>query len=408
VGDYETIDETFGYTVQECEVVINKPNDTLLFGETATVSLIPWVKKDDSNVYKASEITDIKWWLPDQTTVKFTGRNYYEEETGHWIGEDVSHSIPIMASQNTGLIQLVCEFTSFLQGDNPTNHLLWKHTKGITIHVINDIIEIEKEKVEAPSVGNPMLTPLFYLTSNCGGQVYQNSMVNSQELNNVGVSATIYNTFSAGYSIQAAGDPAIKIPTSTLTNLSFQLVDMNFRPIKLFSPMSLTITVTPIELPANELGDMMIPKNLPTSAQKAQQIIAQQQQAEADAKQQAEAKEKEETQSSAFQCIVQYFKPLIEQQQAIVQQQQAEAQKEQDMMSLLQTPAVLEQLKGLDKDEVAPYLQQMQQQMAQQRQQDAQQAQEQLIEEEEARQNPPPPPPPQIHPVFWDADLVDK
>jgi hypothetical protein len=278
----------------------------------------------------------------------------------------------------------------------------------MTINVINDLVEILRPKIEAPAVGNPLSTPQLYLKSNCGAQVLQNSMVTPDTITNCMVSATIQNSFSAGYSIQASGDAPVRIATANLSNLSFQLLDGNFRPLKLLNPLYLTMSVSPVPQDPGELAGMMIPKNSPTSAQKAEQEV--QAKKEQEAKEMAEAQEQQKvnTQNQAFQLMVQYFGPLVQQQQAIVAQQQEQAQLEQNKLALLQQPEVLQDLEGMSQADQPTYLDMMAQQMLQQQQQEQQQKEQEEAAAEEEEEQPEQPPPPEINPVMWNPDNVDR
>jgi hypothetical protein len=276
------------------------------------------------------------------------------------------------------------------------------------IAVINDLVEIKRLRIEAPAVGSPMLTSQLFLRSNCGNQIYVNSMLSPDSLRNGMVSATIANTFSPSYSIQASGDPPVKITTTTLGNLEFELVDGNFEPIKLMNPLYLTVSVSPAPDDPNDLAQWngKLPRDAPTSEQKAEQDKIAQQQQKAQQKADALAQAKEDTTSSAMQLIVQYFGPLVQQQQALVAQQQQKQQLEQNEIALLRDPTVLQSLEQIPEEEAPQYLDELAQQMQQQQQQ--QQEQQDQIAEEEEQQAEEPPTEPTIDPIFWDADNIDK
>jgi hypothetical protein len=143
---------------------------------------------------------------------------------------------------------------------------------------------------------------------------------------NAQVSATLANSFSPGYPILASGDLVQKFPTSSLSNLKFELVDGNFRPIKLLNPMYLSIDVKPIEQDltgdVSQWHDMLPVYNTPKVQEAKKQAAEQQQQA-----QQAE-QEKNDRRDRNMDILGEYFGKKLE----------AEQQEEQDE-SLLQTVA---------------------------------------------------------------------
>jgi hypothetical protein len=233
----------------------------------------------------------------------------------------------------------------------------------ITITVINDLVEITRHKLEAPSIGNPLSTPQMYLKSNCGVQVFQNSLLNPKTITNCMVSATIQNTFSAGYAITASGDAPVQIPTSYLNNLNFQLVDANFRAIQLLNPLYLTISVTPVPLDANnDLSQWNghLPSDAATPAQKAQSDAETKAQAEAQAQADEEAKQKADIQQLAYQLVVQVLAPIAQQQmvqqQVVVAQLQLQQVKQGIVQNLLQEPDVLEFIQGMPKKKAIKFL----------------------------------------------------
>jgi hypothetical protein len=244
----------------------------------------------------------------------------------------------------------------------------------MTINVINDLVEVARPSIEAPAVGNPMSTPILYLKSNVGNQVFQNTTIHPDTINNLMVSATIQNTFSPGYSISAMGDAAVETSGTYLNNLNFQLVDANFQPVKLLSPMYLTISLTPIVQDANNdlsKWDGALPRDAPTPAQKAIADAEAQVQVEEQQKVEKKVKEKDELQELAYSLIVQVLSPLVQEQlqqqqmqqvAQIVQQEIANAKQEKQevkqgiVQALLQDPDTLEMIEQLPEKEVGPFL----------------------------------------------------
>jgi hypothetical protein len=177
------------------------------------------------------------------------------------------------------------------------------------------------------------------------------------------VSAIIQNTFSAGYAVSATGDAPVQIPTSYLSNLDFELVDANFTPIVLLSPMYLTISVTPVTQDLlNDLSQWndKLPRDAPTPEQKALQDAQAKAQADAQAEADKDAKDKADIQQLACELIVQVLSPIVQQQ--MVQQQVAIAEmklnevKQGVVQHLLQDPEVLAYIETLPKNQVVPFI----------------------------------------------------
>jgi hypothetical protein len=120
--------------------------------------------------------------------------------------------------------------------------------------------------------------------------MFKNSVTQPYQLTVAQVSAVINNTFSPGYPITATGDPAIRIPTGNLSNLSFELVDGNFKPLRLLNPLYLTLQVNPADpAPTEDISQWngKLPKDAPTPEQ---------------AEQMRQQKEAEEAQQKQFQA----------------------------------------------------------------------------------------------------------
>jgi hypothetical protein len=149
---------------------------------------------------------------------------------------------------------------------------------GLDIQVFADsIIETEHREFVPPMVGSGLSTSVLYLVSNCGTQSYRNSPDEGEMLFPIQVSGIIQNAYSPSFPLQAGSDIIGKIPSSSLSNLSFQLVDANFHPIKLLSPLYLTLSVNAAEDPSEDLTPFVgkLPKDRPTPEQ-AQQMAQQQ------------------------------------------------------------------------------------------------------------------------------------
>jgi hypothetical protein len=183
------------------------------------------------------------------------------------------------------------------------------------IEVVSPYVEITEQQFVSPMVGTGMSTSVLYLESNCGTQSYRNAFDEGETLFPAQVSAIIQNAYSAGFPLQTSSDITGMIPTPSLSNLWFRLVDANFKPIKLLSPLYLTLSVNPTEVSQEDIKDFIgkLPKDKPTPEQ-AQQMA--QQQAEEQAKQ-AKEQQAQDVMNRALQSI-------IAQQERIDQMQQAQ------------------------------------------------------------------------------------
>jgi hypothetical protein len=124
----------------------------------------------------------------------------------------------------------------------------------IRLTVITDQIQMEDWSIEAPYVGNSMSTSQLYLLSNCGNQWFNNDLNNTVDLDAVMVSAVIHNSFSVGLPITGSGDAPTMVTGCDLSHLEYRLVDSNYVPIKLQSPMFLTLKVDAAEDPAKDVS----------------------------------------------------------------------------------------------------------------------------------------------------------
>jgi hypothetical protein len=142
-------------------------------------------------------------------------------------------------------IRILCSLDfQNLTGSGPTSPE--KYQSGVHYH-------------RAESVGYFNLTPVLYLLSNLGSTCYcndnQDDNPNRTLLNSQQIVMRINNYFIDGLPIIANNIEFTSIiPSSSLTNCWFKLVDANFQPLKLLSPMYLSIVVIgmvekPIERP---------------------------------------------------------------------------------------------------------------------------------------------------------------
>lgn len=97
----------------------------------------------------------------------------------------------------------------------------------------------------AQSAGYSMLTPILYLVSNLGSKCYDN--VDKNYCNHK-ILMRVSNSFSANYPIiNGNAEFASIISSNALSDIEFKLVDANKHPIKLLTPMYLSIQTDVVE-----------------------------------------------------------------------------------------------------------------------------------------------------------------
>ena len=101
--------------------------------------------------------------------------------------------------------------------------------------------------VEASSVGYSLLTPIFYLVSNLGSRCYDTI---DKDYFSHKVLMRVSNGFMANYPIiNGNAEFTSLVHVDSLSDIEFHLVDANMHPIKLLSPMYLSVHVETIEDP---------------------------------------------------------------------------------------------------------------------------------------------------------------
>jgi hypothetical protein len=92
----------------------------------------------------------------------------------------------------------------------------------------------------APSIGFHLSTPILYLISNLGSRCFVHKARTSSD-NRVVMRLT--NSFSANFPIISNNaEFSTMVNSNSLSDVWFQLVDANMRPIKLLSPMYISAT----------------------------------------------------------------------------------------------------------------------------------------------------------------------
>jgi hypothetical protein len=249
-----------------------------------------------------------------------------------------------------------------------------------------------------------------------GTDMYTNSLTEPRMLRNARVAAILNNSFSAGYPIIAGGEAPVKVMTGDLSDLSFQLCDANFRPIKLMNPMYLTIIANPVDQNPNEditSFNGKLPKDKPTPRELAEQQKQQQEQEIQQKMQEKQALAKQEallkqlTVEQQLQFLVlppdkqQYFLSYVDRMaeqarelekerqlliQEVTQQVYAQIPPEQKMLLQLLPPPVQEKILQPQVQQQFQQIQIQKQVQAQQEQAQEDQANDEAVEQEQAQE----------------------
>jgi hypothetical protein len=296
---------------------------TLLFGEATRLAAVPYAAI-------TSGLTEIKtsiWTIDNTEILTFYGQ---VGDTSY----DQTISCTIQAGYKEGTTRVVLKSWQWWKYNPQTTIGDWVQSQTqiwLEITVVNDQAPVIRQELEPPMVGAGLSTTELYLLSNCGSHSYRNSLDDGETLMPAQVSAIIPNAFSPSFPVQSSSDIIAKIPTASLSNLWFRLVDANFIPVKLLNPLYLTLSVNPATGVESEditpfLGKL--PRDLPTPEQKKK--------ADEEAAA-AKAAEEEQKQTAGLiqeviSGIVQQFKEQkareAEQAQMVEQQQEAMAQQE--------------------------------------------------------------------------------
>jgi hypothetical protein len=345
---------------------------TLLFGQSTRMACVPYDLLSKSGTL--TEIQSYIWRIVDTEIISFYGQK------GDTL-PDLTNSCIIQAGYKEGTTTLRLASWTWWEYDPETHQGTFKQgtaTVTLEITVVNDQSPVIRQEIEPPMVGSGLSTTELYLISNCGTQSYRNSLDDGQTLMPAQVSAIISNAFSPAFPVQTSSDIIGKIPTSSLSNLWFRLVDANFVPIKLLNPLYLILSVNPTIEGMEDLTPFIgkLPKDKPTPEQA--QAIAQQQ--EEAARQEEEQKQTSGIIQEVISGLVQQYKAQKEQ-EAAAQAQQAQLQQAQ-LQQQLQQQEALALLQGYTP--------------------------EQIRQAEIAAEPPPPPPPPPTEEEIQQAVIQER
>jgi hypothetical protein len=195
----------------------------IIFDEIVRVAVF------DTNFYQQVSLDDssqhIDWVIPD----KSRGLIRFLATRKGGIGTNDYRTCMIQAQKEVG--EATIEANLWTKKDNKPEVV------STTIFVMSDQIKYQVEVIEAPYIGFSLSTPQLYLTTNIGYKVFKNSLDEPDKLTNVQVCAVLQNSFSAGFYMNGSGDSPILMNDGDMANLEFTLVDANYHPLKLLSPM---------------------------------------------------------------------------------------------------------------------------------------------------------------------------
>jgi hypothetical protein len=273
----------------------------LVFGEATRVAVVPV----DASPDPLTEIQVTRWETNDADMICFYG-NHGDESR-----EDENNSILVQAGYRLTAGGPRAEVRCYLKwwegSVMPPFYGKWMDDGSLSarleFEIVSDQVPVIRQEISPPMVGSGISTTELYLLSNCGTQSYRNSL-GSEELDPAQVSAIISNAFSPGLPVQSSADIIARIPTSSLSNLWFRLVDANFVPIRLLNPLYLTLAVNPVADDFEDLTSFIgkLPKDRPTPEQ-----------AQAIAKQQAEEAQAQEEQKQTSGIVQEVISGLVQQ-----------------------------------------------------------------------------------------------
>jgi hypothetical protein len=241
--------------------------DKVVFDEKFRVALMP-----DLNLYpKLESFFHVDYWemTPhSKNLIKFLQANDDDD------GIDDGCTCYIQALREVGTATIIAHYR---YKEEPT-----VYDRECEVSILSDQVQYTTNVIEAPYVGYSLSTPQLYVTTNIGYQVFRNTFDDPEHLRATQVCAVIQNSFAAGMYLNGAGDFPIVMNQFDLSNLEYQLVDSNYHPIKLLSPMFVIMRVDPMIDPAQDITIFRgrLPKNQPTPQQRVQILVAAQERAQ--------------------------------------------------------------------------------------------------------------------------------
>lgn len=116
----------------------------------------------------------------------------------------------------------------------------------VNVNVKSDKVPIVINRYISSTVGYYLSTPILYLLTSIGAQVFCNDIDDSKKMNSGNIAMILNNSFSANFPIVAQQyDITTRTTINYTSDLYFILVDANMHHVKLLNPMYVTIKLEP-------------------------------------------------------------------------------------------------------------------------------------------------------------------
>lgn len=116
----------------------------------------------------------------------------------------------------------------------------------VNVNVKSDKVPIVINRYISSTVGYYLSTPILYLLTSIGAQVFCNDIDDARKMNSGNIAMILNNSFSANFPIVAQQyDITTRTTINYTSDLYFILVDANMHHVKLLNPMYVTIKLEP-------------------------------------------------------------------------------------------------------------------------------------------------------------------
>lgn len=272
INDYLPLDkiltpaDAYGYTIQyqsgdtniaqidENGYVIGATTgETYIIAEIRNPNSSPFVQADfireiPVKVAIAQEVFVENVSLPDELTIIETNdytlypkiTPFYASYSEIWVSSD-----PAIATVNNGYIRAIKPGTATIhyQLKTPTQQLI---NKDVKVKIKSQYVDVIQYRTISNSVGYMLSTPIFYLLTNIGNNIYFNEIYDQKKLQAATVCMCLNNTYTASFPIVAQqADIITKCAINATSDIHFILVDANMHEIKLLNPMYITVKIEP-------------------------------------------------------------------------------------------------------------------------------------------------------------------
>ena len=121
-----------------------------------------------------------------------------------------------------------------------------KFENVIKLIVKSEYEPVKKYRITADSVGYMLSTPILYLLTNIGSNIFFNEIHDQRKLQCGTVCMCLNNSYSQGFPIIAQqADIITKCAVNATSDIYFILVDANMHEVKLLNPMYITVQILP-------------------------------------------------------------------------------------------------------------------------------------------------------------------